>query len=110
LAGSCCAAAVVLLLLLQPLLCVMQCAMEARPATHTSAQAAPTDPFLCHMSGPQSPHPLIIPAFWPGVLPALALLAAAHALVCRLMPAAPPGLVAHRWVPPLPPPRRSCAA
>jgi hypothetical protein len=110
LASSCCAFAVVLLLLIQPLLCLVHCAMEARAMTHAAAHTAPSDPFLCHMSDAQSPHVLIVPAFWPGVLPVVVLLVTACSLLRRLMLVAPPHLIARLWAPPIPPPRLICAA
>jgi hypothetical protein len=108
-AGSCCAFAVVLLLLIQPLLCVVHCAMDARAMTH-AVHAAPSDFFLCHMAEPVDSPALIIPALWPGVLPVLALLVMTHLLLRRLTIIAPPHLIARLWAPPIPPPRPTCAA
>ncbi|NNJ11270.1 hypothetical protein EKD04_013090 [Chloroflexales bacterium ZM16-3] len=108
--GLCCAAAVVLLLLLQPLLCVAHCAVDDYFAPRAAAQAAPNGPFLCHIAAPEGVDTLIIPAFWPGVLPALVLIIMACALWFRLGIARISPLSPRRWAPPIPPPRLSCAA
>ncbi|MBX0329576.1 hypothetical protein K2Z83_18055 [Oscillochloris sp. ZM17-4] len=102
----CCAATLVLLLLLQPLLCVAHCVIDAR----ATVDAAIDGPFLCHLSTPQGADSPIIPAFWPGVLPSLAIIAIAFARWFRLSAAGPPHLTRHTWAPPIPPPRISCAA
>lgn len=92
-----------LLLLLQPILCVVHCALHER-----APAAADTGLFLCHASHPDGESPLLIPAFSPGLLPALALLAVVGS-VCRLLPRLPRRPSSHAWAPPLPPPR-SCLA
>ncbi len=108
--AACCAVTVVLLLLLQPLLCVAGCLIEASPALRGGGRVADADRFLCHMSQPDSADHLIIPAFWPGALPALPLIVIAGTLWLRLTLAGPSPLTPRRWAPPTPPPRRSCAA
>jgi hypothetical protein len=100
-----CALALALLLLLQPLICVAHCIFHAE---RSSAHAGAAGGFLCHAAQPDADPFPIIPAFWPGVIPALLVLARAGT-VRRLAPPAPRCLDAHTWAPPLPPPR-PCAA
>jgi hypothetical protein len=108
--ASYCALAIVLLLLLQPLLCLISCAVVTHTATHDTAHTSAHDYFLCHMSEPASSRSLLIPAFWPGVLPVLVLLAGSRSLLLRLPLTAPQQLIVYRYAPPQPPPRRPYAA
>jgi hypothetical protein len=97
--------ALALLLLFQPLLCVIHCVMHTQAA---EAHPGTAGLFLCHTSSPADDVSLLIPAFWPGVLPALLILALA-ATTLRMSLSAPTCSAAHPWAPPLPPPR-TCMA
>lgn len=119
--GYGCAAFVATLLLLQPLLCVVTCLSYAHghaahgghqhhhEGAHTSPQGSPG------AADPASPAPLCpyaaiagvapLPAFWPGLLPAMPTLLALVALLHGLVAPGPARLSSRHSAPPLPPPR-----
>jgi hypothetical protein len=94
-----------LLLLFQPLLCVAHCILHAQGI---SAHAGSSSPFLCHASQPPDTGSLLVPAFWPGVLPTLIMLVLA-AVSLRLPSPTHAQLAIHLWEPPFPPPRLTIA-
>ncbi len=100
-AATGCAAMLVLLLLTQPLLCVIHCALRAHAAAIHSSSG---DPFLCHTAAPTDAPAPLVPAFWPGILPVLIVLAVSfrrHTPSRRRLFRP----IAHLWAPPIPPPR-----
>lgn len=103
-----CASIVMLILLLQPLLCVLHCSL-VRYVTHRQTQDPADDPwqlFVC--AGPAQPTPhqsILIPAFWPGVLPALTMLIAYLPLL-RYLTLPIPAHPSPRTLSPLTPPPR----
>jgi hypothetical protein len=109
--GAGCFLLLALLLLAQPLFCVIQCSLDGHSGHHHHMAADdPTALFVCHTPEAAYADSLIIPPYWPAVLP----LALAFALMCcallTLSMRAPATLCARAWAPPLPPPRLLSAA
>lgn len=102
-AGACCAAIIVFLLLIQPILCSLHCLLHITHHQGPTDLGDPLQIFVCATPEPPVSHELLIPAFWPGVLPNLAVLISTLFLLRYLTMAAPPSLNT-RSHPPLPPP------
>jgi hypothetical protein len=97
---------VAVLLVGQSLLCVAHCAFSA-PTDSTHGAVAYG--FYCpigahHHHSPNTEH-TPIPAFWPGVLFSLALIAGVLLVLARVAGAVAVSPPAPRWAPPVPPPR-----
>jgi hypothetical protein len=106
----CCAGLVALLLLLQPIFCIAACVAGLGDAQAPSAHTGHHAGLLCHIGAPVPARELpTIPAFWPGTLPALLAVVAASPRIRSIARPAARIPTAHRWSPPLPPPR-PCAA
>jgi phosphate/sulfate permease len=94
-----------LLLLAQPVLCIAHCYRFPGSASHGTASGV--GQFVCLMEAmpvAQGEH-IVVPAFWPGVLPLVALWIASLLLVLQRLPLFVPRLASLRWQPTPPPPR-----
>lgn len=97
------AALLLALTLAMPLLCVAHCRLAAG---HQHAHTAGAQGyFLCELIAPAPGANLFVPAFWPGLLPALPALLIALLASQRLSPAPPLPTPLAAWAPLTPPPR-----
>jgi hypothetical protein len=94
-----------LLLLAQPLLCIAHCYVSEASAGHNTTSGL--GQFVClmdEMPVAQRDH-IVVPAFWPGLLPLVVLFITGLLLIVRTpFPVMSP-LLSFNWRPTVPPPR-----
>jgi hypothetical protein len=94
-----------LLVLAQPVLCIAHCYISEFSGGHTPTSGL--GQFVClmdEMPVAQSDH-IVVPAFWPGLLPLVMLFTVGMLLLVRTsFPVIPP-LLSLAWQPAAPPPR-----
>lgn len=93
------------LILAQPLLCVLHCRISASEAHAHRPHADGQEHFLCNLMPQPTGAALFVPAFWPGLAPALLVPLLALALLLRRLPPIQPPARSITWAPLTPPPR-----